>query len=76
MVEKEKLKPNAPKTNWRKVDKDECQSLVESEIHKFPSNKNYESRHINKTIPSLVSLMKGAAEKCAPKKKTFYTNQS
>ena len=68
-TKKEKIKPNATKINWRKVDKDEYQSLVASEITMLPSNKNSESNHINKTISSFVSIMKSAAEKCAPKKK-------
>ena len=72
-VEKVKIKPNASKINWRKVDKDGYQNLVESEIYKLSSNKNYESNHVDENITNLVSIMKGAAEKCAPKKKTFYT---
>ena len=32
-VEKVKIKPNASKINWRKVDKDEYQNLVESDIY-------------------------------------------
>ena len=67
------IKQNASKINWRKVDKDEYQNLVESEIYKLSSNKNYESSHVNENITNLVSIMKGAAEKSAPKKKTFYT---
>ena len=35
-----KIKQNASKLNWRKVDKDEYQNLVESEIYKLSSNKN------------------------------------
>ena len=61
------------KINWGKVDKSDYQRIVEYEINQSNLTAKLDCENMEQAIDNLTSIMKNAAEKCAPKRKTFNT---